>query len=733
VPSRKGVSTLDSGLKRSFHRLGSRRAVLMPVRGTGLAGLLDLSRQEGTSMTVIHSTTGFSTRFLTLLVALMGLWVSAPRTAIAQSVEWSQRLVSAPTARNGHAMAYDTARAVAVVFGGERIGGFDSETWEWNGTAWIQRLVSGPTARANHAMAYDSARGVTVLFGGQTGTTPFQSGETWEWNGTAWTRRMVSGPTARYYHAMAYDSARGVTVLFGGSNAGSDENSETWEWNGAAWTQRVVSGPTARYYHAMTYDAARGVTVLFGGNNASGVAVAETWEWNGTTWTQREVSGPSARFAHAMAYDSARDVNVLYGGFNNSGAAGDTWEWNGSAWNQWEGNGPPPRYGHAMADDAARGAAVLFGGFTEAYNDETWGLGPTPPTAAITSIIATGGAATLRVTIRYIDNESMDLNSVDAADVELRREGGDTIPALLVSRVLNPVSVVTAVYTFAAPGGAWDSTDNGYYSVWVRPEQVSDSGGAFTPSFNIRTYYLWFNNPTAALTGTYVQEGGTFLDSAVTYTDSAGNPRGFMLGAVGNGDVELAGPGGYLQQGSLRTGWVPEPGKFIATYRFPARNGYWDWTDNGPYDLRVRQGQVWDLQMNLVAPLTLRTYYLYFQTPNAVVTNTANVVKNGDHMQVALSYRGNNRTMNWDSLTSGDIELVGPGGYIGASTLLSRAYNATTNTYVVFYRIPARGGTWDSTDNGTYSLRVKANQVWDSVGNKIPAAEIRAYYLVFAP
>src|SRR5207253_1198099 len=114
------------------------------------------------------------------------------------------------------------------------------ETWEWNGAAWTQRMVSGPSPRYLHAMTYDAARGVTVLFGGYN----IASGETWEWNGTAWTQRMISGPSARYGHAVAYDTARGVIVLFGG-HVGSfpgAANDETWEWNGTIWTQRLVSG-----------------------------------------------------------------------------------------------------------------------------------------------------------------------------------------------------------------------------------------------------------------------------------------------------------------------------------------------------------------------------------------------------------------------------------------------------------------------------------------------------------
>src|SRR5207249_2812034 len=91
-------------------------------------------------------------------------------------------------------------------------------TWEWNGTAWVQRAVVGPSPRVGHAMAYDAARGVTILFGGyyfHEGVYQYDA-HTWEWNGTAWTQRTVTGPSPRDAHAMVYDAVRGVTILFGG-------------------------------------------------------------------------------------------------------------------------------------------------------------------------------------------------------------------------------------------------------------------------------------------------------------------------------------------------------------------------------------------------------------------------------------------------------------------------------------------------------------------------------------
>src|ERR1035441_6585189 len=63
--------------------------------------------------------------------------------------------------------------------------------------SWTQRspLAPSPSAREHHAMAYDSVRGRTVLFGGYDGSSYL--GDTWEWNGANWTQVATTGPSAR--------------------------------------------------------------------------------------------------------------------------------------------------------------------------------------------------------------------------------------------------------------------------------------------------------------------------------------------------------------------------------------------------------------------------------------------------------------------------------------------------------------------------------------------------------
>ena len=262
-----------------------------------------------------------------------------------------------------------------------------------------QKLGSSttPDPRYLQAVAFDSARGVAVMFGGTNMSpnggmvTPNQ--ETWEWSTTTgkWTNRTGTGttPDARSGAAMVYDSKRAKLVLFGG-RAGSGYNYEdTWEWDPATglWTDVTNAGshPSARSQHGMAYEASTGKILLFGGgrsdsNSADGsgvvVSLGDTWELDPTThvWTALSAAAaPAARHDFGLVWDSTRNKAVLFGGLqiDVSGVTGipkqDTWEWDPSTatWTERTGAGskPSPRYGHAMAFDGSRGKAVVFGGF----------------------------------------------------------------------------------------------------------------------------------------------------------------------------------------------------------------------------------------------------------------------------------------------------------------------------------------------------------------------------------
>ena len=266
---------------------------------------------------------------------------------------WSPQPVP-PFARIGAAATLDSTRGRGVLFGGESgyaSGSFSGETWELSGATWTKVATTGPSARAQHAMAFDAARGVTVMFGGanaQVYSTQFSrygnSGflqDTWEWNGSVWTQKASANiPAPRSGHSMTYDPVHGVTVLFGGNNNGGTNTStfaDTWEYSAAGWTPRTpAASPPARQSHRTVWDAIRKRVVLFGGFSGadSGASLSDTWEYDGTTWAQRTGSGPPGRNVFAFAFDPARGRTVLYGGevhnangFTVYGGYSDTWEY----------------------------------------------------------------------------------------------------------------------------------------------------------------------------------------------------------------------------------------------------------------------------------------------------------------------------------------------------------------------------------------------------------------------
>lgn len=164
------------------------------------------------------------------------------------------------------------------MFGGQSsTAPFLDDTWEWNGTAWSNVTpASGNAAlRRDHALAYDPARDVVVMFGGIYTNSAVRA-DTWEWDGSTWTQKtpLTNNPPSRYQHAMTYDAARGRVVAYAGASSGS--LGDVWEWNGTAWNAVAAGGsPDARLGHSLSYDAARGQSVMFGGTT-DGVA-GDTW------------------------------------------------------------------------------------------------------------------------------------------------------------------------------------------------------------------------------------------------------------------------------------------------------------------------------------------------------------------------------------------------------------------------------------------------------------------------
>jgi hypothetical protein len=195
-----------------------------------------------------------------------------------------------PCPRAYHAMAFDPVRNEVLLFGGRDANGPTHETWVFTSDMhWSQQCTgtcTAPSARSEHAMAFDSARGVVVLFGGKAADGTLLN-DTWEWNGTQWSKQTpTTSPSARSGHAL-FASPAGV-FLFGGDGASGPAADSLWGWDGTTWTPAAdaMPSPSPRAYSALASDAVRSQFLLFGGGDTG--ELADTW------WLKAAVTPPDA-------------------------------------------------------------------------------------------------------------------------------------------------------------------------------------------------------------------------------------------------------------------------------------------------------------------------------------------------------------------------------------------------------------------------------------------------------
>src|SRR6185437_1479523 len=68
------------------------------------------------------------------------------------------------------------------------------------------------------------------------------------------------------------------------------------------------------------------------------------------------------------------------------------------------------------------------------------------------------------------------------------------------------------------------------------------------------------------------------------------------------------------------------------------------------------------------------------------------------------------------SFGSGDLKITGPNGYSSAASVIGMDSSSDGTPRTAFYSIPAPGGSWDSSDNGAYTIALNDNGVKDTTG-----------------
>jgi uncharacterized delta-60 repeat protein len=271
-------------------------------------------------------------------------------------------------------------------------------------------------------------------------------------------------------------------------------------------------------------------------------------------------------------------------------------------------------------------AGNVAGGTSTSFNVAIAVPDTTPPTASIAApnVTAPGGSSET-VTVVYRDNVAVQASSIDASDIVVTSPTGAALSVTGVTVNGNGQSV-TATYTVAAPGGPWNATDNGTYTVNVGAGSVTDTSGnpvaAASATFNVSAALSDTQPPTAAISAPAVRAaGGTTEKVTVVYTDNVG----IALNSLGLGNLSISGPAGPLTVTNYTT--TGSGTSVTAVYTVEAPGSGWDASDDGTYNVALNGNQVRDTSGN-VAAVTFGSFAVNISLPNPNDTsfNGGNVV-----------------------------------------------------------------------------------------------------------
>ncbi len=120
-----------------------------------------------------------------------------------------------------------------------------------------------------------------------------------------------------------------------------------------------------------------------------------------------------------------------------------------------------------------------------------------PPSATLTSApnVTQAGGTNYEFQVTYTDDVAVDVTSLGSSNVYTTAPGtnfGWIVTYLGVDNNTNGVSRI-ATYRMYVPGGSWDPTDNGVYTVRLMPYGVRDTSGNTAPDMILGTFTVAIN------------------------------------------------------------------------------------------------------------------------------------------------------------------------------------------------------------------------------------------------
>jgi hypothetical protein len=335
-----------------------------------------------------------------------------------------------------------------------------------------------------------------------------------------------------------------------------------------------------------------------------------------------------------------------------------------------------------------------------AMDDIGWEI-PIGATLSPVGTITTRGDASTTFTVTYTHYTDINAATIGNDDLTISGPRGFKGIATLVSAQpatsdADGTSIV-ATYSFAAPGGSFDSADSGSYSVSAAKDSIGDAFGNAVAAKSIGNLTVDIDAPpTAAFAAQNVfQIGGATHSFTVTYSDD----DGINASTIDAGDLSVTrkadGLALVVSGVSVTPSGAGATAAQVVTYTVDAPGGAWDPDDNGTYTVALAGNQVIDQNGTAADAATLGT----FDVTIGVLTFAA----------------GKNATYTDASGDVVTVSLKGPGS---GQVLFNAPGNADAGEILLSDSTPASALKITSAGAGTSIAAIRANGAMKSITGK---------------
>ena len=368
-----------------------------------------------------------------------------------------------------------------------------------------------------------------------------------------------------------------------------------------------------------------------------------------------------------------------------------------------------------------------------------------PPIASLsTSDINAAGGTDYSFTVSYADVSGLDESTTDVNDITVVGPNGSLS---VTAATDNGDGSVT--YSVSAPGGDWDITDNGTYTVTLQAGEVADTLGNSVSELALGSFTVNIGAPPAPGSSIRI-EAESYIGGAngVEYFDtSAGNGGNaaqftddvdvnvsddvegdFHIAKIKNNEyltynLNVAEAGEYTLVARIASGKNGRAlnvtiGGQSYTLNFDSTGGAW--TDVALPGVFLNAGPQ-EMRLDIVKGAFELNYFELQPgggdspdtAPPAASLIASNITTAGDaDYSFTVSY-ADASGVDGTTFDLNDVVVIGPNGALSVIGATDNGDGTAT------YTVSAPGGGWAIADNGTYTVTLHAGEVADNVGNSV--------------